>query len=461
MRSIQRPNQYLKLRGDTWYYVRRVPKAALEIEGRAQICRSLETDSRRVARQRRDICAAADENRWNEVAPGKFGAPDPAAVMLDLRQRAAAFGFSYKPVEKLLESDNVEAIVLRVQALGPITPGKMSPKTQRDADALLGIAKPPAVTITQALDLYLDEIAMDEQVGKSPEQIKNYTKVKRRAIANFVRLNGDMDMTEIGRDHARKVYKFWADRVQPKDGGKPMSGNSANRDLGNLRKLYRRYFEHIGEESRENPFRNLRFSSHKLTKIMPFSDQWVRERILAPGVFNGLNREASLLCYTLIETGCRPSELANLLPENIRLDADIPHIRIRSTHARQLKSKDSERDIPLVGIALEAMKQTPDGFPRFKDRGYLLSSSLTKAFKVRGLLPSTQHRIYSFRHSFEKRMLEAGIDYGLRCTLMGHRNPRPEYGDGGSLEYRRNEMLKIAHPVSEALLASFPITDKP
>ena len=58
-------------------------------------------------------------------------------------------------------------------------------------------------------------------------------------------------------------------------------------------------------------------------------------------------------------------------------------------------------------------------------------------------------------------MLEAGIDYGLRCTLMGHRNPRPEYGDGGSLTYRRDEMWKIAHPVSEALLGSFPITDKP
>ena len=66
-----------------------------------------------------------------------------------------------------------------------------------------------------------------------------------------------------------------------------------------------------------------------------------------------------------------------------------------------------------------------------------------------------------FRHSFEKRMLETGLDYGLRCTLMGHRNPRPEYGDGGSLTYRRDEMLKIVHPVSDALLASYPFTAKP
>jgi len=53
-------------------------------------------------------------------------------------------------------------------------------------------------------------------------------------------------------------------------------------------------------------------------------------------------------------------------------------------------------------------------------------------------------------------MLEAGLDFGLRCTLMGHRNPRPEYGDGGSLAYRREELLKIAHPVSAELLQSYP-----
>ena len=52
-------------------------------------------------------------------------------------------------------------------------------------------------------------------------------------------------------------------------------------------------------------------------------------------------------------------------------------------------------------------------------------------------------------------MLEAGLDFGLRCTLMGHRNPRPEYGDEGSLKYRRDEMLKLIHPVPEELLKSY------
>jgi len=68
MRSIQRPNQYLRLRHDVWHYVRRVPKAVRHIDERVLIYRSLETDSRKVARQRRDICAAADDQRWSEIA---------------------------------------------------------------------------------------------------------------------------------------------------------------------------------------------------------------------------------------------------------------------------------------------------------------------------------------------------------------------------------------------------------
>jgi len=46
-------------------------------------------------------------------------------------------------------------------------------------------------------------------------------------------------------------------------------------------------------------------------------------------------------------------------------------------------------------------------------------------------------------------MLEAGLDYDLRCLLMGHKNTRPQYGDGGSLAYRRDELMKICHPVPD------------
>lgn len=63
MRSIQRPDLYLKLRNDIWHYVRRVPKSVRHIDERVLIYRSVETNSRKVVRPRRDICAAADDQR--------------------------------------------------------------------------------------------------------------------------------------------------------------------------------------------------------------------------------------------------------------------------------------------------------------------------------------------------------------------------------------------------------------
>ena len=352
----------------------------------------------------------------------------------DAGRHAQALGFTYRPLEALTSHDTVEDLLRRLEALGPLkeTP---APKEERDAEALLGMVEAPRAKITQAMDLYLSEIEADELAGKSPEQIKNFSEIKRRAVANFVNINGDVDMREITREHAHAVRKFWHDRIHPKDGSRPMSGSSGNKDLGSLRKLYRKYFEHIGEEERQNPFRNMRFSDKVLKKVLPVLGRMGTLQSTCTDELSGLNREAALLCMVMIETGCRPSELANITPENIRLDAKVPHIRIRATSKRELKSGASVRDIPLVGVALEAMRCAPDGFARYRDKSALLSASLTKAFKARSLFPTEQHRIYSFRHSFESRMLEAGLDFGLRCTLMGHRNPRPEYGDGGALAF--------------------------
>ncbi|WP_141703084.1 hypothetical protein [Cereibacter johrii] len=88
----------------------------------------------------------------------------------------------------------------------------------------------------------------------------------------------------------------------------------------------------------------------------PFSDKWIREKLLAPGALDGLNLEARCLLLGMVNTGYRPSEGAGLLPEHIRLDGDVPHISIQPV-GRALKSQYSRRMIPLVG---------PNGFPRYR-----------------------------------------------------------------------------------------------
>ena len=79
-------------------------------------------------------------------------------------------------------------------------------------------------------------------------------------------------------------------------------------------------------------------------------------------MFDDLRVELRVLIYVLIETGARMSEICNLMPEDIKLAHEIPHISIKPRQNRELKTPDSERDIPLVGVALIAMQLCPNGF---------------------------------------------------------------------------------------------------
>ena len=455
MAEMQSLDQHLQRRGGRWHYIRRVPARFRKLDTRGTIRTALGTSSLQVARARRDAMVEADDQYWAHLA---FQADQKGTDQVSrqryeaARTRAKARGFIYTPLPELTATVDLADLLKRLDHATKHAPD------EAEVEAVMGAVAPVSESIRKAFELYCDKLSISELSHKSPDQRTKWKATKARSIEHFIALCGNLPMDKITRDHARKFYEWWGDRIHPKGdkSAKPYRPNSANRELGNLRKLYREYWTYQGEETRENPFRNLRFKDKAKEPTPAFETPWVQSKLLQPNVFEGVNPQAVLLTYALIETGCRPSEIANLRPENIVLDAPVPHIRIREASDRELKSTASSRDIPLVGISLEAMKHAPNGFPHYHDKSALLSNSLMKAFRVRGLLPTDEHRIYSFRHAFEKRMLEAGLDYGLRCTLMGHKNNRPQYGDGGSLAYRRDELLKIAHPVSRTVIDTLP-----
>ena len=456
MVAMRHPNQFLQNRNGHWHYVRRVPELYRDFDQRTFSRASLRTTALEVARARRDAMVEADDLYWASLTTrtGRSAKPktDPALIRYRAaRKRALARGFVYTPIDDLSRHAALDDILTRLKEVE-----KRPTTRESEAEALLGAVEPVSVSISAAFELYCDKIAISDIRGKSEAQIRSWRKVKQRAVSNFIKLYGDLRMDEITRKHAKDFYAWWGDRIQPKNGEKPLHPNSANRDIGNLRTLYQAYWDFEGEENRENPFRKLRFRGVEYKDIPPFEADWLLSKIMKPGMFDGLNEDATLIIYAMIETGCRPSEIANLLPENIVLDHEVPYLQIRHRGDRKLKSNSSVRDIPLIGISLEAFKKAPQGFPRYRDKSDNLSALLLKAFRARDLFPTPDHRIYSIRHSYEKRMLEAGIDYGLRCLLMGHHNKRPSYGDGGSLEYRRGEMQKIQLPVSDALCRSLP-----
>jgi hypothetical protein len=52
--------------------------------------------------------------------------------------------------------------------------------------------------------------------------------------------------------------------------------------------------------------------------------------------------------------------------------------RLKATCSRPITQSAT---IPLVGLALEAMKRHPNGFPRYFDKGSNLSAALMKALQ--------------------------------------------------------------------------------
>lgn len=460
-------HSYLVKRGRVWWYNRRVPKKFAHLDTRKRIYETLRTGSLDEAAILRDQIADADDAYWAAlaIADQTGGVEGKAQVDAAIKRyeaakvRSLAAGFAYRPVDALATDTRLDDALERLLEVRDRSGPSEIPKP-RDAEAILGGADVPKVRVLDAFDIYIREIAHDAQMYKSEGQRHSWEKTKRTSIQYFVKQMGDMPLVDITRETALTYKAWWAAQVTPKEPGtKEVRANTANRHIGNIRSLYTDYFKHIGEENRPNPFRNIHFKA-KVTKEVPaFENEWVRQKLLAPGAMRGLKAELQLIILILTETGCRPSEVINLRSDMIRLDHEVPHISIRATVSgktkREVKTDTSERDIPLVGVALEAAKRAPNGFAHYHDRSELFSANIMKAFRNRNLFPTPDHKVYSLRHSFEKRMQEANIDYALRCLLMGHKNTRPAYGDGGSLSYRREELLKIVHPFSPIIFDAF------
>jgi hypothetical protein len=89
-------------------------------------------------------------------------------------------------------------------------------------------------------------------------------------------------------------------------------------------------------------------------------------------------------------------------------------------------------------VALMAMREQPDGFPRYRDKADSLSALVNQALDARKLRPEPGQTLYSLRHTFEDRLTVVEAPEKVVAALMGHKWHRPRYGLGPSLEQTRD-----------------------
>jgi integrase len=218
---------------------------------------------------------------------------------------------------------------------------------------------------------------------------------------------------------------------------------TANKQVGHIAKMLRTV-----EDARRlgislEAFSKLRLEGEETGQRTAYEPEFVQKVILADGALDGLNDEARRVVYVIADTGLRLSEVVNLLPHHIHLDADVPHVEIVA-EGRKLKTRHSARKMPLLGCALAAMRLQPQGFPRYRDKAASLSALVNKTMDARGMRPTLGHSLYSLRHTFEDRLTALDPPDKIIAVLMGHKHQRPKYGAGPTLEHLQSWLLKLA-----------------
>ena len=303
------------------------------------------------------------------------------------------------------------------------------------------------------------------QVVKSNDNSQDNTIHLSEACELYLRLKG------VGKD---KVFIRTANRntgyVTKLLGDRPISSYSSNEaaqfrdwciDSGTGIKTVKRVFSSIraivnlaiAEEGLDcsNAFARTYFpDDDNAQSRQPISMESIRK---VQSLCRDNDDEMRWLITLISDTGMRLGEATGLLKEDIKLDDRIPHIDLKPHPWRSLKTKGSQRPIPLTKEALWAAKRPLEAnsdsifaFPRYCD------ATGCKANPASGGLNKWLHQyvpdncvIHSFRHSLRDRLraVECPSDIvdaigGWKTSGVGH-----GYGNGYPLEVLEKWMNKI------------------
>ena len=427
-------NDFLTRRNDTWHFVRRVPAEFSAVDPRVIVRHStrIKIADDRLGRRAARVAQTLNEELerfWRSLAGGQH--VTNGNTYDQARNRARSLGFDFVENNQLLLQP-VERILERLEAL-------VERNLVNDAGArkaVLGTAERTGFLLSTLFTEY-EAATKDETKDLSPDQLRIWRNGRMRAVENFVRLIGDKPVTEITENDGIDYAEWWRERVINDE----VTAKTANKDIGQLSRMLKTMSTRRRLALPEI-FAGLQLKGEIEKSRMPFDTDFIQKRLLGGGL-DSLNEDARLVMFIMMESGMRPSEIVNLQKDTIILGASIPHVRIMAD-GRRLKTEGSEREIPLVGVALEAMKLRPKGFPKYRDKATSLSATINKYMTENGLRPTRDHTLYSLRHSFKDRLISVEAPDSLIDGLMGHRTPQPRYGRGPSLELKVKFLERIA-----------------
>lgn len=422
--------QYLTQRGETYQLYMRVPVDLVDKYGAKFIRQSLKTKDRREALQRLKPLVARYQAEWERLRSGDTSAP--ATVITDARELAKVLAENEDAADLLFEP---RRIAYAQQSADPedayygADPSEYLKPVEAQAIRLLkgGALDKPFLSDALALYLKLHQKASDTKFRQAVE----------REWDKLIAHCGDIPLESLARPQARS----FVDQLL----NTGLKTTSVRRALRSINAVLNMAFKEL-EIAKSQPFNALKITGEGSDSTHAEVPS-VRELRELAAMLETKDSTTALIAGIMLETGPRIGEIAGLKVADVVLDAEVPYLRIAPNEWRDLKTKASEREVPLVGLSLKAaqkaVEQAGAGVTLLPDYARTSGNDAASA-AVNKLLKPYGITSHSFRHALKDRLREAGCPVDIRDAIQGHANGSiaETYGKGHTLKTMHQWLLK-------------------
>ena len=230
---------------------------------------------------------------------------------------------------------------------------------------------------------------------------------------------------------------------------KGLSSSSVRRVFSSIKATYNLAASEYGIQ-RNNPFAGVYLPDLKdVKKRKPVPIKSLR---LLQGKCLELDDNLRWIFALVSETGMRLSEAVGLYWSDVHLAAPLPYIMLKPNSHRRLKTENSTRNAPLVGMSLWPIKQAykhKNGkflFSRYMKNDKCNANSASAAIN-KWIKTQVQEdvSVYSLRHSMRNRLraVQCPTEIIDQCCGWSTGNVGSQYGTGYPFDLLHEWLLKI------------------
>jgi integrase len=443
------------LKGNVWWYRRKVPSDIRARIGGPSLKRlSLKTKDKFEAARLAARQAAIDDATWAQMRDPSQASTDLArsdltkAALGTLQRLTVTPGATGREAEWTREQLSVyfddKHLDTRLRDQNPHTgevPSVQEYLTPFDKELIrVANGEEAPKCLSDALTHYLKEHPKGAQ--------KKFSEDAKRAIDAVLKTVGDLPISAYKRANAEAVRDAILETG--------VKTTTVKRRIRSISAVFADGIKAFDLNLPGHPFQKLPIKNegHDSEKREPFTDDELTK--IAESI-RSLDDDIRYVAGIQFHTGARIGEVVGLKVQDIVLDGSAPHVIFRPYPERSLKTKASERIVPLVGLSLwsarQAVKKAGNGewlFARYAATGREAKATVAAAAVKKWLNKALciDKGTHSFRHTLKDKMLAADLPDAVQDAIggWGKWTPKRGYGNGFTVEKLQEWAKKIKYP---------------